>query len=152
MWHVIHDMWHMPCDTWHMTCGGRQTFSQNFSSLALTVSEWRFVEDILRMDDSLTYSISDKAVYRTAQATPGLLIKHGRSLWHYKWRWPSFRCPSYLDTNIYACWQLFPFWIIILTCMLYTFFSFISINWDHHHVFVINVKEIVTQHYTCNIF
>ena len=35
-------MWHMWCvtgDTWHMTGMGRWTFSQNFSSLALTVCE-----------------------------------------------------------------------------------------------------------------
>ena len=41
------------CDTWHMIDGVRWTFSQNVSFLALTVSEWRFVEDIFTKDDSV---------------------------------------------------------------------------------------------------
>ena len=31
------DTWQMTCDTWHVTQGGGQTFSQNFSSLALMI-------------------------------------------------------------------------------------------------------------------
>ena len=41
VWHVTCDTWHvtrdMTRDTWHVTCLGGWTFSQNFSSLALTV-------------------------------------------------------------------------------------------------------------------
>ena len=37
MWHLTRDTWHVTCDTWHMTRWGGWTFSQNFSSLALTV-------------------------------------------------------------------------------------------------------------------
>ena len=50
------DMWHLTLDTWnlthgmlHMTGRGRWTFSQNFSSLASTVWEWRCFEDVLKM-------------------------------------------------------------------------------------------------------
>ena len=37
--YIYFDMWHVTGDTWHMTGMGRWTFSQNFSSLALTVCE-----------------------------------------------------------------------------------------------------------------
>ena len=47
-------MWHVTCDTWHMTGMGRWTFSQNFSSPALMVWEWRFVEDIQSYEDIST--------------------------------------------------------------------------------------------------
>ena len=40
---MTYDTWHVTCDTWHQTGGGRWTFVQNFSSLPLTVWEWRFV-------------------------------------------------------------------------------------------------------------
>ena len=51
MWHGTHDMWYVTCDTWHVTGSGRKTFSQNLSSLALTVWEWRYDEDILTNHD-----------------------------------------------------------------------------------------------------
>ena len=42
LWHETCDMWHLTCDKWHMTCdmwhligGGRWTFYQSFSSLAV---------------------------------------------------------------------------------------------------------------------
>ena len=76
MWHVTCDTWHVTHDTWHVTRWGGWTFSQNFSSLALTVFLfmilWRYGGK-----GSLTYRmnelIRDEAVYRTALATPGLL-------------------------------------------------------------------------------
>ena len=64
---VTRDMWHMTRDTWHVW--GGWTFSQIFSSLALTVCDLWYYEDQEEKDDSLNY----KALYRTAQATPGLL-------------------------------------------------------------------------------
>ena len=77
---VTHDMWHMTCDTWHMThdtchmtCWGGWAFSQNFNSLALTVCDLWYYEDIEEKADLLTHWISHEAVYRTAPATPGLL-------------------------------------------------------------------------------
>ena len=73
-WHMTCDIWHMTCDTWHMTGEGKWTFSQTVSSLALTVWEWRFVEDILTSHDYLNELINDEGVYRTALATLGLLI------------------------------------------------------------------------------
>ena len=56
MWHVTRDMWHVTRDTWHVTCdtwpwqvtgGSRWTFSQKFSSLALTVWEWRWRDTVV---------------------------------------------------------------------------------------------------------
>ena len=45
------DMWHVTHDTWHMTGGERWTFPQSFSSLALTVWEWRCFKDIFTKYD-----------------------------------------------------------------------------------------------------
>ena len=39
-------MWHVTRDRWHMTVGGMWTFSQTFSSLALTVLQRRLSEDL----------------------------------------------------------------------------------------------------------
>ena len=73
-WHVVtRDTWHVTRDTWHVTCLGGWTLSQNFSSLALTICDLWYHEDLEEKDDSINQSISDKAVYRTAPATPGLL-------------------------------------------------------------------------------
>ena len=76
-WHVTRDMWHVTSDTWHMTCFGGWTSSQNFSSLALTVCDLWYYEDLEEKADWVTeiinLLINDKAVYRTAPATPGLL-------------------------------------------------------------------------------
>ena len=80
MWHVTCGTWHVTCHmwryTWHMTCdmfGGGWTFSQNFSSLAFTVCDLWYHEDLEEKDDSLNQLMNDEAVYRTAPATPGLL-------------------------------------------------------------------------------
>ena len=48
--------------------------SKDSRPLALTVLEWRHVEDIFTMDNSVfNECMSDEGVCRTAQATPGLL-------------------------------------------------------------------------------
>ena len=59
-WHVTRDMWHMTCDTWHVTHDtwhvkrlGGWTFSQNFSSLALTVCDLWYYEDLEEKDEWL---------------------------------------------------------------------------------------------------
>ena len=70
-WNETCDMWHVTCDTWHVTRWGEWTFSQTFSCLALTVCDLWYYEDMEEKADSL----SDEAVYRTAPATLGLLIK-----------------------------------------------------------------------------
>ena len=45
-WHATPDTWHVTSDTWHVTCCGGWTFSQKFSSSALTVCDlWHF-EDL----------------------------------------------------------------------------------------------------------
>ena len=75
-WHVTRDTWHVTRDTRHMTCLGGWTFSQNFSALALTVCDLWYYEDLEEKADWLTDLINDKAVYRTAPATPGLLNIH----------------------------------------------------------------------------
>ena len=52
MCHMTCDTWHMTCDMRHMTGGGSSTLSPDFSSLALTDWEYRFVEEILTKEDS----------------------------------------------------------------------------------------------------
>ena len=52
-WHVTRDTWHVTRDTWHLTRLGGWTFSQNFSSLALTVCDLWYYEDLEEKDDSL---------------------------------------------------------------------------------------------------
>ena len=51
-WHVTCDTWHVTCETWHVW-GGGWTFSQNFSSPALTVCDLWYYEDLEEKDDSL---------------------------------------------------------------------------------------------------
>ena len=72
-WHLTHHTWHVTCDTWHVTHGEGWTFSQNFSFIALTVWDLWCCEYLEQKDHSLTHSMNDEAVYRTAPATPGLL-------------------------------------------------------------------------------
>ena len=57
-----------------VTLGGGWTFCQNFSYLAISVWAGKWFEDLEEKDRWITQLISDKAVYRTAPATPGLLI------------------------------------------------------------------------------
>ena len=66
------------CDTWHVTCDmfGGLTFYQNFSSLALTVCDLCYYEDLEEKAHWLSDWINHEAVYRTAPATPGLLNTH----------------------------------------------------------------------------
>ena len=96
-WQVTHDRCNMTCDMWHMIRGGRWTFSKIFSSLALTVLEWRHFEDFEEKDPSLTDWltdwIKDKGVCRRAPATPGLFISvhnicAGRCTWSVPWEVP----------------------------------------------------------------
>ena len=69
----------MTRDTWQVTCDmlGGWTFSQNFSSLALTFCDLWYYVDLEEKADGVTELknelINDGAVYRTAPATPGLL-------------------------------------------------------------------------------
>ena len=72
---ATHYTWHVTCNTWHVTYGGQWTFSQNFSSLDLTVWDLWCCEYLEEKDRLLVRSISDEAVCRTAPATPGVLIK-----------------------------------------------------------------------------
>ena len=67
------DTWHMTWDLWHVTRLVGWTFYQNFSSLALTVCDLWYDEDLEENDKSLNQLINYEAVYRTAPATPGLL-------------------------------------------------------------------------------
>ena len=89
-WHVTRDTWYMTRDTWHVL--GGWTFSQHFSSLALTdydiMKIWR---------KRMTHWINDEAVYRTAPATPGLLIRCGdlyKSVMLGLWRSVQGRCTA----------------------------------------------------------
>ena len=51
VWHVTRDIWQVTGDTWHVW--GGWTFSQNFSSLALTVYDLWYYEDLEEKDDSI---------------------------------------------------------------------------------------------------
>ena len=79
MWHVTCDMWHVTRDT--DTCLGAWAFSQNFSSLAPTVCDLWYFEDLEEKDDSVNESINDEGVYRTAPATPGLLTINKKNMY-----------------------------------------------------------------------
>jgi hypothetical protein len=59
MWHVTRDMWHVTRDMWHVTNDmlGGGTFSQNFSSLALTFCDLWYYEDMEEKVDLLTDSV-----------------------------------------------------------------------------------------------
>ena len=48
MWHMTRDTWHVTRDMWHVTRDtiGGWTFSQNFSSLALTICDLWYYEDL----------------------------------------------------------------------------------------------------------
>ena len=86
-WHVTCDMWHVTCDMWYVTGGGRWTFFQNFSSLALTDWEWRFVEDLEEKERWLNESINQSETKLfVASARRGLLY-----VFIYSWRWPFCR-------------------------------------------------------------
>ena len=73
MWQVTCDRWHVTGDRWHMTHGVGWTFSYNFSSLALTVWDLWFFEDLEEKDQWVSDSVNKEAVRRTAPATRGLL-------------------------------------------------------------------------------
>ena len=113
MWHVTCDMWHVTCDTWHVTCLERWTFPQNFSSLALTVCDLWYYEDLEEkahwVNQLMNESINDEAVYRTAPATPGLLIIWYQVKYFFKESPPPFfanneYCPTFLYLTY--CWLL----------------------------------------------
>ena len=72
-WHVTRYMWHATCDIWHVTCLGGWSFSQNFSSLALTVYDLWYYTDLEEKDEWIIELINYEAVYRTAPAIPGML-------------------------------------------------------------------------------
>ena len=60
MWHVTRDTWRMTRDMWHFFLGGEGcTFSQNFSSLALTVCDLWYYEDLEEKDDWINELINE---------------------------------------------------------------------------------------------
>ena len=76
MWHVTCDTLHVTRDTWHVThemFGGGVNILSNFSSLALTVCDLWYYEDLEEKDEWPNDWMNHEAVYRTAPATPGLL-------------------------------------------------------------------------------
>ena len=79
MWHVTCDMWHLTCDTWHMTLnlfGGLNIFSK--FQLPNSYRLWFMI--LWRsggkgsLNEWMIELMNHEAVYRTALATPGLLI------------------------------------------------------------------------------
>ena len=73
MWYVTCDTWHVTRDMWHVIRLGVWTFSQNFSSLDLTVMKISRKRMTQWMNEWMNEWINDEALYRTAPATPGLL-------------------------------------------------------------------------------
>ena len=76
MWHVTCDMWHVTRDKWHVT---RDMFGRvNILSKFQLPSSYRlwlwYDEDLEEKDDLPNEWMNYEAVYRTAPATPGLLI------------------------------------------------------------------------------
>ena len=74
-WHLTHETWHVICDMWHVTCDTWRgvNFLSKFQlprsfSLGWTVS-WRFWTK-----GWFNEWMSDKGLWRTARASPGLLI------------------------------------------------------------------------------
>ena len=79
MWHVTCDAWHVTRDTWHMThdmFGGVNILSK--FQLPSSYRLWFMILWRSGGEGSLTQRINEwmnyEAVYRTAPATPGLLI------------------------------------------------------------------------------
>ena len=75
--HLTPDMWHVTCDIWHTVGGGGWTFSQNCSSLDLTIWDIQCLEDSKLEDDLLDQLMNHQGVRRTALATPDLLNRVG---------------------------------------------------------------------------
>ena len=73
MCQVTDDTWQVTRDRWHVTLSVGWTFSQNFSSQALTVCDLWNYEDLEEKAHWVTELINDGGVCRTAPATPGLL-------------------------------------------------------------------------------
>ena len=76
MWLVTCDMWHLTPDTWHVTpdtFGGVKILSK--FQLPSCSCLWIMILWSSGGKGSLNQSMNDEAVYRTAQATPCLLIK-----------------------------------------------------------------------------
>ena len=80
-WHKTRDMWHVTCDTWHIVWDEHSLKFQLPSSfsLGLTVFWIYFHKPWLTLLILLTL-MSNEAVYRTARATPGLLIMATKSI------------------------------------------------------------------------
>ena len=75
MWHMIRDMWHMTCDMGHVTRDMWHVLGGEHSLKISAPCLLRFViyDNMKIWRKRLTDLMSDKAVYRTAPATPGLL-------------------------------------------------------------------------------
>ena len=80
-WHVTHDTgdkWHVTqvtCDTWHMAHSVEWKFSQNVSSLALPVRDWRCLEYIWTKG-WISEWINDGGDCKTAPTKQGLVIAY----------------------------------------------------------------------------
>ena len=96
-------MWHVTCGMWHVTGGGRGTFSENFSLLALTTWEGRFVEYLEEKAHWLNQLMNDKGVCRTAPATPGLLKKQLQGFN------PNTKLLGHFFNNLFSAWV----WILL---------------------------------------
>ena len=70
------------CDMWHIACGGGWTFSKNFNSNGLGETViWRYFHKGWLIE-SVSQSINDEGVGRTAPAPPGLVIMLLEIVWN----------------------------------------------------------------------
>ena len=79
LWHTTHYMWHGTHDTWHVTWKEVNILStfQVPSSYGFGVNVfWRFGGK-----GSLSYLVNDKAICKTAPATPGMLNTLQWEMW-----------------------------------------------------------------------
>ena len=81
-WHVTCDMWGMTHDMWNVTHGGGWTFSQYFTSLALTVWEKECFDDWEEKNESIGQWMSDGGVCRTARLHMAFIKQNSHSYSH----------------------------------------------------------------------
>ena len=79
-------MWHVTRDMWHMTHLGGWTFSQNFSSLALTVCDLGYYEDLEEKDELLNELITrlfvgQPRLHRVCQKWSLLRQNKSKNIW-----------------------------------------------------------------------
>ena len=97
-WHVTQDMWHVTRDKWHVTHLGGVNILSKFQ-LPSSYCLWFMILWRSGGKGWINQLMSTEAVYRTAPATPGLLIIHNMDLLYNK-----FYFVQWIHLNIH--WSL----------------------------------------------